>query len=125
MIVSLQFLFTNCFKTKKVIIPPDIHCNSAQVCIGNLTRDTIFYGWNCNYYTDTLLPNKSACINIGPVNVVYDKTTGELTSKQSYTEMLNSSRGSWFINVETCNRRSNFEYDNTNPSNGVILLYAQ
>ncbi|MCF8256424.1 MAG: hypothetical protein K9J06_02660 [Flavobacteriales bacterium] len=43
-------------------------CDDAQLCVRNMGTDTIYYCWGCNYYADTLLPNGSACINVGPVS---------------------------------------------------------
>ncbi|MEO6305685.1 MAG: hypothetical protein ABIP51_21220, partial [Bacteroidia bacterium] len=82
LIVLMQFVFTDCIKKKnKKNIPEDINCDNAQACVGNLTHDTIFYGWNSNMLDDTLLPGKTACIQVGPIRVIYDRKNGEIKEK--------------------------------------------
>lgn len=119
-----QVAFTNCVKKKKNI-PADINCDESQVCVGNLTHDTIFYSWNSNTLEDTLLPGSSTCLPTGPVRLIHNKKTGEILDQLSYVVQINSSWGHWAIKVEKCYKRSNFEYDIDNPSSGLIRLYAE
>jgi hypothetical protein len=118
-VIVALFVFTNCVKKKKNI-PDDINCDNAQVCVGNLTNDTIFYEWNSNGLGDTLLPGKSTCLNVGPVRCIYNRNTGDIKDQLYSTVSINSTWGTWAINVETCLKKSNFEYNNSNPSSGVI-----
>ena len=116
--------FSNCNKPKKNI-PENIDCNNAQACVGNLTKDTIFYAWNSNGLTDTLLPGKSTCLQVGSVKKIYDKKSGQLIDDKSVTVTINSNFGHWAIKVESCLKKSNFEYDVKNPNSGLIYLYAE
>ncbi|MBA2610456.1 MAG: hypothetical protein H0U95_00700 [Bacteroidetes bacterium] len=120
----LLFGSYSCIKKKKNI-PADINCDEAQLCVGNLTNDTIFFDWNSNTLGDTLLPGEVTCMNTGPIHITYDKRTGEEKNETSYVHMINSSAGGWFIELKKCYKRSNFEYDAKNPSSGLIQLYSE
>ncbi len=123
-LIFATIFFAYCSKRKKNI-PENIDCSNAQVCVGNLTHDTIFYDWNSNGLTDTLLPGKSTCLQVGSVKKIYDRKTGKLVDDKSVTVSINSNFGNWALKVETCSKKSNFEYDINNPSNGLIFLYAE
>ena len=73
-----------------------IDCPNAQLCVKNIGSDTILFCWGCNLYEDTLLPGKSACINVGSVYIDY-KT--EDTKIQSFY----SDHGNYGILVNECN----------------------
>jgi hypothetical protein len=119
-----QFVFTDCIKKKKNI-PADINCDQSQLCVGNLTNDTIFFDWNSNTTYDTLLPGEVTCMETGPITITYDKRTGEEKAHTTYVHMINSTAGAWFIEVAKCYKRSNFEYDIDDPSTGLIRLYSE
>lgn len=108
---------------KKKVIPADIHCEHAQLCLGNLSSELIYYGWECNYYTDSLAPGEVICIDGGAINIEYSKKSGLVTKKETSVHFLHSSRGDWYINLEKCSERSNFNYDPKNHSS--ILLYDE
>jgi len=117
-------IFSSCIKKKK-IIPADINCNQSQLCVGNLTNDTIFFDWNSNTLGDTLLPGEVTCMEAGQITITYDKRTGEEKAHTTYVHLINSSAGGWFLEVKKCYKRSNFEYDINNPSSGLIQLYSE
>lgn len=74
-----------------------IECDNAQICVKNLSADTVYYCWGCNTPSEVLLPNNKTCIDIGPVDVKKDEflvyadftsTKGNFTieSTECYTE---------------------------------------
>ncbi len=80
-------IFASCSK--------DIECDNAQLCIKNISSDTILYCWGCNYYEDTLLPYGKACTDVGPISI---KRNSESTS----TVFFDSDHGSYAIEVRDC-----------------------
>ncbi|MDZ4664186.1 MAG: hypothetical protein SGJ15_04860 [Bacteroidota bacterium] len=99
-------------------------CDNAELCVGNRTQDTIFYGWNTNLLEDTLLPGKSACLLVGELDIEYNKISGKKKNEPSYTIMITTSpAGSWFVEIAECHKRSNFEYDPGNTNS--IKLYDE
>jgi hypothetical protein len=102
---------------------PDFHCQS-QSCIGNLTNDTIFYAWNSTFWDDTLLPGEVNCRDVGQIDITYNKKGKEKTHT-TYVNQIYSSSGDWFVKAEKCYHKSNFEYDNQNPTSGNINLYVE
>ncbi len=74
-----------------------IECDNAQICVKNLSTDTVYYCWGCNTPNEILLPNNKTCIDLGPVDVKKDEflvyaefrsTKGNFTieSTECYTE---------------------------------------
>lgn len=123
LIVLFALFVFGCIKKSKKDIPPDVHCVTAEACVGNKTNDTIFYGWNTNMLEDTLLPGQTTCLTVGDIDIEYNKRTGEEIRRHTRTIMISSSWHNWFIEVDECHKRSNFEYDPTNPIS--IKLYSE
>lgn len=107
---------------RKKNIPPDFSCDSSILTVGNLTNDTIFYGWNTNMTPDTLLPGAVCIYNGSEVAIDYDRF-GNAQNESTYVMLISSTQGSWFIKMDQCMKRCNFEYDVQNPSSGRVYLY--
>lgn len=86
-ILFLLLLFASC--TKRV------ECDDAQVCVVNTGTDTIHYCWNCNSFTNILLPGESTCKNVGEIKI----TSNTEITVSTYFE---SDHGSYIIDVEDC-----------------------
>jgi hypothetical protein len=72
-----------------------VNCKDAELCVKNISTDTIYFCWGCNYYQDTLLPQEQACIHVGEVK------KNLTTSQYTYGDFF-SSHGSYSILVDDC-----------------------
>ena len=118
--ILLASLAVSCLRKKN--IPPDFSCDNSVLTVGNLIKDTIYYGWNTNMTPDTLLPGAICVFNGGAVAMEHD-FKGGTKSETSYVTMITSTKGSWFIKMDKCAKRCNFEYDIQNPNSGLVYLY--
>ena len=76
-----------------------VNCSNGQLCIQNKAGKVVHYGWDTGggQYTDSIMPNGSACKNVGQVEV---SSTTSITP----TTYFYSDRGNYAITVSTCNQ---------------------
>lgn len=76
-----------------------VNCNNAQLCIQNKSGVVVHYGWDTGggMYTDSIMPNASACKSVGQVEV---SSTTNITP----TTYFFSDRGNYAITVSSCNQ---------------------
>lgn len=72
----------------------EFECN-ANVCVINNTRDTVFFCWNCNNLSDTLLPGEKTCDSSRTIFV-------KEKSSRVYSTQFQSNKGSITIEVNDC-----------------------
>ena len=116
-LTALILFFSSCFRKK---VPPDINCGDTQVCIGNKLNEKVYYGWNGNSYTDSLMPGGVACYAGGPVHIQYSKKSGVALKEETYVLLFVSSAGGTYIKVDKCYTRGNVE-----SVNGSIGIYEE
>jgi hypothetical protein len=75
----------------------NVNCNNAQLCIVNKHGKVVHFGWNTGafQYNDSIMPNGSACTNVGPVKI--NSTTNETESIWFYSD-----DGNYEITVNQC-----------------------
>jgi hypothetical protein len=89
---GIIFLQESCAKSNNV------NCSNAQLCIQNQSGKVVHYAFNQQPgYTDSIMPNGSACVYVGQV-VVNNTTT---TTPTTY---FYSDRGNYAITVTQCNQ---------------------
>jgi len=115
--VVLTIFSSSCFRKK---VPPDINCGDTQVCIGNKLNEKVYYGWNGNSYTDSLMPGDVGCYTGGPVHIQYSKKSGVALREETYTLLFVSSKGGTYIKVNKCYTRGNIEI-----FNGSLGIYEE
>ena len=76
-----------------------VNCSNAQLCIQNKSGVVVHYGWDTGggMYTDSIMPNASACKSVGQVEVT---STTSITP----TTYFYSDRGNYAITVSSCNQ---------------------
>ena len=79
--------FTSC---KKYVI-----CDNAEVCIKNVGKDTIWYGWNSGNNSNKLRPGETTCDQVGEIDTDPNNGTGKRTS-------FSSNHGNYFFDVKEC-----------------------
>jgi hypothetical protein len=76
-----------------------INCSNAQLCIQNKSGRVVHFDWNggAGQYNDSIMPNASACKNVGQVTV-------NNTTTSTPTTYFYSDRGNYAITVSECNQ---------------------
>jgi len=86
-LVLCLFFFYSCKKYDK--------CDNAQLCVQNIGTTVVHYSWGASYYSDSIMPGKSACISVGSVNT-------DPNHSETHTEDFESDHGNYFILVDQC-----------------------
>ena len=85
------FAAISCSKGKNV------NCSNAQICVQNKSGKVVHYAWDSNMFTDSIMPNGSACKYVG--QVVVTNTTTQTPTTYFYSDRINVA-----ITVNTCNQ---------------------
>ncbi|WP_317898126.1 hypothetical protein [Aurantibacillus circumpalustris] len=95
-------------------------CDKAIFTLYNRTQEIIYFGIGTNMWEDSLLPGQYHREIYGHVKVTYDKNC-ELEKESWATHYLSSNWGDWAYNIDHCNKKSAFEYEDSSKTR--ILLY--
>ena len=92
-LLLILFLFASCKKK--------VDCD-ATLCVKNIGNDTIHYSWGSSAYEDSILPGKSACKNVGHIEI-------DGSSESTITAYFDSDHGNYAIKVDECEENHEIE----------------